>query len=87
MTKITEFVYWLNRTDPGIPGGVVVGLWDAGKVTARLEVNYETQVRLGITYQEIMNADPEALAMEVAERMRAQYQEKTAMPLLEGKSG
>lgn len=88
--KIADFVYYLNRTDlnrvdPTVKDGVLVGLWDAGKVTAKLQVNYRTEVRLSITYPEILHADPEALALEVAENIVSIYKERLSMPLLESK--
>ena len=83
MTKIADFIYWLNRTVPTIPNGVFTGVWDAGVIIARLKVDYKTKVRLEILPAEIADADPEQRAIEFAEKMEEQYRERVAMPLLE----
>ena len=85
MDKIAEFIYYLNLTVPTIPDGVFSGVWDAGVVIARLQVDYKTKVRLEILPEEIVNADPETLAIEFAEKMEVQYRERMSMPLLEDK--
>ena len=76
MTKIAEFIYYLNLTVPTISGGVFSGVWDAGVVIARLQVDYKTKVRLEIMPEEIVNADPETRAIEFAQKMEEQYSER-----------
>lgn len=75
MSKIAEFIYWLNLTRPRVDG-VFHAVWDAGVVRARLEVNYRTKVKLDILAEEIAKVDPKEFAIEVAEQMEAEYRER-----------
>ena len=75
MTKIAEFIYYLNRTRPRTDSATFQAVWKHGVIKARLEVDYKTEIKLDILPAEIENGDPETLAIEFAEKMEEQYNE------------